>query len=113
MKQELRSALKQQLSFHLRVALREVVNELQIQRRHRVGVRRARELRLTPPVRLNLGCGENAKPGWINVDLFNRAADLALDIREPLPFPDGSVAMVYSEHVFEHLAYPSTNDSMG
>jgi predicted SAM-dependent methyltransferase len=113
MKRELRSAIKRHLSFHLRVAMREVVNELQIQRRHKAGVRRARGLALEPPVRLNLGCGENAKPGWINIDLFNKAADLALDIREPLPFPDASVATVYSEHVFEHLAYPSTNDSMG
>jgi predicted SAM-dependent methyltransferase len=113
MRRELRNAVKRQLSYHARVAMRELVNELRIQRRHRAGVRRARELALTPPVRLNLGCGENAKPGWINVDLFNQAADLALDIREPLPFPAESVAIVYSEHVFEHLAYPSTHDSMG
>ena len=48
------------------------------------------------PLKLNLGCGENAKPGWINVDLFKTSCRIWLDIREPLPFPDGSVAMVYT-----------------
>ena len=34
------------------------------------------------------------------------ASRLRLDIRRPLPFPEGSCAEIYSEHVLEHLAYP-------
>jgi len=71
--------------------------------------RRARAQRAThvgrAPHRLNIGCGENLRPGWLNIDLDPRA-DLRLDIRRPLPFPEGSCAEVYSEHVLEHLAYP-------
>jgi predicted SAM-dependent methyltransferase len=55
--------------------------------------------------KLNLGCGANTKPGWVNVDL-SPEADLRLDLRRPLPFADGSVAVIYSEHFFEHLTYP-------
>jgi len=57
------------------------------------------------PHRLNIGCGEKLRPGWLNIDLDPRA-DLRLDIRRPLPFPEGSCAEIYSEHVLAHLAYP-------
>jgi predicted SAM-dependent methyltransferase len=29
-----------------------------------------------------------------------------LDMREPLPLPDGIARLIYSEHVFEHFGYP-------
>jgi predicted SAM-dependent methyltransferase len=56
-------------------------------------------------MKLNLGCGPNAKSGWINVDLFDSNADLQLDLREQWPFPDSSIACIYSEHVFEHFEF--------
>jgi predicted SAM-dependent methyltransferase len=57
-------------------------------------------------LRLNLGCGPNREPGWVNIDAFDKGADLHLDLREDLPFADGSVDVIYSEHFFEHLDYP-------
>jgi predicted SAM-dependent methyltransferase len=54
------------------------------------------------PCALHIGCGPNKKPGWVNIDL-DKSADICLDLREALPFPDGSVTMVYGEHFFEHL----------
>jgi predicted SAM-dependent methyltransferase len=54
------------------------------------------------PWRLCLGSGAAPIQGWINVDLDARA-DLRLDLRCPLPFPDGSVAWIHSEHLLEHL----------
>jgi predicted SAM-dependent methyltransferase len=69
---------------------------------HRDGVRRARSAQL--PCKLHIGCGPNIKPGWINIDL-GESADIRLDVREPLPFPDGSATVVYSEHFFEHLTF--------
>ena len=65
------------------------------------------------PLKLNLGCDANVKAGWVNIDLFKATADIRLDLREPLPFPDNSAAFIYSEHVFEHLAYPCIPDAMG
>jgi predicted SAM-dependent methyltransferase len=58
------------------------------------------------PIQLNLGCGPNLRPGWINIDLFDKRADFQIDLREPWPISDFSVAHVYSEHVFEHFSHP-------
>jgi predicted SAM-dependent methyltransferase len=84
-----------------RAELRAVVREFRVMVSHQRGVRRARLVKL--PCALHIGCGENVKQGWVNVD-FDKAADICLDVREPLPFPDDSVTVVYSEHFFEHLS---------
>lgn len=57
-------------------------------------------------VRLHLGPGQsNYIPGWINVDanMFTAKCDLWADLRNPLPFSDGTVDAIYSHHVVEHL----------
>ena len=94
----------------LRKALRDVRNELRISRMHGASVKRARAFHGRTGLKLNLGCGPNLKPGWVNVDL-SPEADLQLDLREPLPFDDRSVAMIYSEHFFEHLEYANVFES--
>jgi predicted SAM-dependent methyltransferase len=68
---------------------------------------RARRYRGRTDLKLNLGCGPKVKAGWIDADA-NPDADLHLDLRRTLPFADGSCAVVYSEHFFEHLDYPDT-----
>lgn len=65
---------------------------------------RAQTLRQMKGVRLHLGCGKRVIPGWTNIDCF--AADgiaFECDFRDPLPFTNDSVSMLYSEHVLEHL----------
>ena len=98
--------LKTHTTAGLRSALRGVRDEWQLARRHR------RALKRVPPIvsragllKLNLGCGPNPKPGWVNIDLWHPAADLTLDLREPWPFPDQSVTYIYSEHVLEHFEF--------
>jgi SAM-dependent methyltransferase len=55
---------------------------------------------------LHLGCGTWYLPGFMNIDgNILRRADIWLDVRNGLPFPSGSVASIYSCHVFEHF-YP-------
>ena len=44
-------------------------------------------------------------PDWITLDL-NGTADIVHDLTRPLPFPDASVARIYSSHVLEHFTYP-------
>jgi len=39
----------------------------------------------------------------VNVDLVGSAAELYWDVRRRLPFDDGSVSVVFSEHMLEHL----------
>ncbi len=104
---------RRHLSLPLRLALREVAAEYRLQRLHRAGVRKARRMHWDAPLKLNLGCDANLKAGWVNIDLFTATADIRLDLREPLPFADNSAAFIYSEHVFEHLAYPCVHDAMG
>src|ERR1051326_4261043 len=59
--------------------------------------------------RLNLGCGNTALPGWINIGLY--PAPLAMDLRWGLPFGDESVAYVFMAHTLEHFYYP--NEALG
>lgn len=87
-------------------AIRQVWLELKIQQLHRQALKRAGKYKEASGLRLNIGCGPNYKDGWVNIDLAEQA-DLQLDLREPLPFADNSVAIVYSEHFLEHLEYPA------
>lgn len=87
-------------------ALRNVREEARIMAVHWKSARKATRLSSTG-MYLNCGCGPNIKRGWVNIDLFNSEADYHLDLRCPLPFGDGTAAIVYSEHFFEHLEYPN------
>jgi predicted SAM-dependent methyltransferase len=89
----------------LREAIRNVAAEMTINRRHRGGVKNAARYAGARDLKIQLGSGPKGKSGWVNVDLF-ADADLQLDLREPLPFPDNSATLVYSEHVLEHFIYP-------
>jgi predicted SAM-dependent methyltransferase len=53
-------------------------------------------------LKLHLGCGTVHLDGWVNIDL-EAGADLRLDVRRPLPFPDGAARLIYHEHLMEHL----------
>jgi SAM-dependent methyltransferase len=82
--------------------------------------------------RLNLGCGPNAPPDWVNLDgswnawfahhklllrclklagminSANQGADwkvnpIVHDLRQRLPFPENTFSAVYASHVLEHL----------
>jgi len=61
------------------------------------------------PIKLNVGCGTDYKKGWINIDnnsdenIESDKLDLDWDLRNPLPFDDGSVDFIFNEHFFEHL----------
>jgi predicted SAM-dependent methyltransferase len=54
-------------------------------------------------IRVNVGCGNNPTPGWINLDIISYPGVYFWDCRSGLPFSDGSIAAIYSEHFFEHL----------
>ncbi len=65
--------------------------------------RKAGSLGSGAPLRLHLGSGGNNLPGWVNVDLVGAHADVAWDLRHPLPFADDSAEAVFLEHVLEHM----------
>ena len=63
-------------------------------------------LKLEKDVYLNLGCGPNHKPGFINLDYFwTPEIDVCWDMACPLPLPDASVSGIFTEHCLEHLSY--------
>lgn len=51
-------------------------------------------------MRLNLGSGATKIPGFVNVDLCH-GSDIQHDLREPLPFKDGSIDEIKATHVIE------------
>ena len=54
-------------------------------------------------VKLNIGAGKTRIPGFINIDIAERA-ELSLDIgTTPLPFEDSSVDLIFSYHTMEHV----------
>jgi SAM-dependent methyltransferase len=56
-----------------------------------------------PPYQLNLGAGHTYIPGLVNIDISERA-DVTLDLgKDPLPFPDDSVDLVFSMWTLEHV----------
>lgn len=61
-----------------------------------------------PPYKIDIGCGQFKKPGYIGVDQNAlEGVDVVVDFeKDPLPFPDGSVSEVFSSHCLEHLAAP-------
>lgn len=70
------------------------------------------------PTRINLGSGKDYKPGWLNLDVLDRAEpDLVLDLGKPVQWPivrptrfggdlrleAGTVERVYANNVLEHV----------
>lgn len=58
--------------------------------------------------KLNLGCGENKKDDFINID-WNREVepDIVHDLNKlPYPFEDNSFDLIEASHVLEHLDKP-------
>jgi SAM-dependent methyltransferase len=54
---------------------------------------------------LNLGCGGRFHPDWENVDFSPVAPNVrAHDLRNGIPYPDGTFDVVYNSHVLEHFS---------
>jgi hypothetical protein len=54
-------------------------------------------------MKLNLGCGLNKQPGFVNVDRYGEP-DLVWDLEVfPWPWPDNSATEIRLIHVLEHL----------
>ena len=56
------------------------------------------------PVKLDIGGGGPGRSGFTSIDV-TQDCDLYWDLRKGIPFPDGTVDVVYSSHLFEHLTF--------
>lgn len=72
---------------------------------HRCGVRAASKVVWEKGASINVGCGSVNKPGYVRVD-FCPGVDVRVDLRRPLPIPDGIADVILCEHFLEHLRYP-------
>lgn len=53
--------------------------------------------------KLHIGCGDEALPGWINMDAAPYpAVDVIQDVTKPIPFTNCSY--IFAEHFIEHLS---------
>jgi predicted SAM-dependent methyltransferase len=62
-------------------------------------------MRMAGARKLHVGCGPALLDGWINADRDPIEGAVVLDATQPLPFPDGCIGYVFSEHFIEHLDY--------
>jgi predicted SAM-dependent methyltransferase len=82
----------------------QVQSELRIGIKHLLYSRRTgHQLVQLQGCRVNIGCGHNPTPGWINLDLATSPDVHYWDCRRGLPFADNAVAAIYCEHMFEHF----------
>jgi len=57
------------------------------------------------PIKLHLGCGDEYKPGYLNIDRYDRSvADIVSDVIQ-LPFGPSTVDEIEADHLIEHLDY--------
>ncbi|MCX6762600.1 MAG: methyltransferase domain-containing protein [Candidatus Moranbacteria bacterium] len=64
-----------------------------------------RMLKIKKEIFLEIGSGEKRGiNGWATIDVVNKC-DIFWDLRKGIPFPENSVAKVYSSHLFEHLSF--------
>ncbi len=58
-------------------------------------------------LKLNLGCGTDYKPDWINIDNNSykniKKLDINWDLSRGIPFENNSVDFIFNEHFLEHL----------
>ena len=65
-----------------------------------------RKIRLSTrePVRIDLGCGNKKKEGFIGFDMKKgSSADHVCDLTKGIPLPGNSVDEIYSSHFLEHV----------
>ncbi|HEY8154704.1 MAG TPA: methyltransferase domain-containing protein [Myxococcota bacterium] len=79
-------------------------------------VARNRRLQMALVPRLpyvNIGCGSNFRPGFINVDYeWRPGIHLCWDLRRKLPLPDASAEGIFTEHCLEHLTVDACAEAL-
>lgn len=64
---------------------------------------------LPSPLKLNLGCGKDFKPDFVNLDLFSDNPNVVkMDIRN-IELPDNSVDYILASDVLEHFSHRETD----
>ena len=91
---------------YLKIALNKLLYHWRLSRNLKRGrVQAQAAVSLGKDIYLEVGAGEKAGQGnWTTLDLLENA-DIFWDTRLGLPFPDNSIALIYSSHFMEHLDF--------
>jgi predicted SAM-dependent methyltransferase len=101
----------------IKQAIKCLEDEIRIDELSHAAVVQFQKLEGKKDLKIHLGCGDDIKPGWVNLDLrmsgsfpqiHNLLPDTLLinyDLRLGLPLEDNSCNLIYSSHFFEHLEY--------
>lgn len=90
-----RSKVFPRLNFYARVGVSEIVRNREFLIRH--NSLRGRHY-------LDIGCGPNLHPGFINLDFqWRRGIDLVWDVSQGIPLETNSLKGIFSEHCIEHI----------
>ena len=54
-------------------------------------------------LKVNLGCGEEVREGWIGLDRGDYGQEIVRDMKKGLPFCNNSCEELYADQVLEHL----------
>jgi SAM-dependent methyltransferase len=54
-------------------------------------------------MKLNLGCCDDVRPDYVNVDITPRAGVVVADLREDWPWDDSTVEFILAHDIIEHL----------
>lgn len=56
--------------------------------------------------KLNLGCGNDIKPGYVNMDRYNaNGVDIVYDLEKfPYPFKDNTFDEIFAQDIIEHIS---------
>jgi len=87
--------LLRQMAFEARASLKSAAKSYATAKRYRE----------MEGIRVNIGCGGRIANGWVNLDMLADPRIEYWDCRKDLPFKDGTVAAIYTEHFLEHLEY--------
>lgn len=59
---------------------------------------------IRPRLRVDLGCGRHKRPGFLGIDRLQLdGVDMVWDVRDGLPFGDGTVDYVVADNLMEHI----------
>ncbi len=57
-------------------------------------------------MRVNLGCGNDVKEGWVNVDVLPIVGTVNFDLNKEWQLPDNYADEVLVSHIYEHINDP-------
>ena len=70
--------------------------------------------RKKPGCYLDLGCGPNIDPEFCNLDYgWRPGVDVCWDVTKGLPFSDGYIGGIFTEHMIEHISFDQALSLLG